>query len=168
MAISAGIFIKIILMVFFGRVEVVDRLHFDSYWGVIFIGEPMKLFVDNCPVFGVVIIDARSVLCATVIPLSIDRRRIDGQKIEFDKEIKIYLGWIIYHLHRFGGVSASRAHFAVRGIGYAAVGISCLGADHAVNLLHEMFRAPKASSGKIDCIHVCHNMLGRFSIFRCT
>ena len=87
MAIPCGIFLEIVLVVFLGRVEVLERKEFHFEWhGVLALFCIEHLF-NNSTVGRVGVIDPCAILRAAVVALLIVACRVDRHEVELHKEV---------------------------------------------------------------------------------
>ena len=69
MAIATGVFIERILLIFLGRIEVLERLYLYSYRTTELLLLLNKHFIDGREVVFIDVIDACPVLCSAVVAL---------------------------------------------------------------------------------------------------
>ena len=81
MAITARVFFKILLMVFFGRTEINERGDLDGYWPRKAFLQPGNRPFDHGLVVFIGIVYACPVLRSGVPSLPVDRNRVDGRVV---------------------------------------------------------------------------------------
>ena len=167
MTVAVGILVKIVLVVVFRLVEVLQ-------WSIFYSYLPLDVFllfgkdlIDDCLVSAVGVIDSRAVLSSHVVALSVDACRVNSLEIHFKQKLQRYLVWIVSDMDSLGKASLVSADFLVSGILGCAVGIAYLSVHYAVNLLEVMLSAPETTSSKIDFFELSVFHIRLFYVLMC-
>ncbi len=139
--------IKVVLMVLFGRVKVLERGDFrhdgprKDLRGVELL---LVLFGGLSLLIGV-IKDGRAVLRAHIVALLIERRGIVSLPEHFQKVLKRNLGWIVSDLNDFRMAGAASANVLITGVLDRAAAIARNDRLHPLEPLEDGFAAPEAT-----------------------
>lgn len=90
MAVAVGVFVKVILMVFFGEVERCERHHFNHDGVGVLLGEHTQRTPDYRKVVGMSEVDARAVASADVVSLPVEGGGVDGFEEHFEESRQRY------------------------------------------------------------------------------
>ena len=150
MAVSARIFIKIVLMIFFCRIIVFQWSDFDCKYLMTTAFQFHDTFYDSLRLC-IGIVDACLVLCSGIITLFVEDCWVNDVKICQEQMVKTYLCRIVFNTHGFAKTGFPAQNCLILGICFAcAVGITALGIYDARYGLHQLFQPPEAASCKID------------------
>ena len=158
-----------------------QKLHGQLRAGLFFLGPIDSFDFRQLVLFG--IIDARAILDAPVVPLPVDRERINHHEVITKQVGQADPVLVIDNFNRLR-MAAAGAYLLIAGRGIRTVGIAHLCADHAVKLVEKLLHAPEAASGKVNrffaivlilppdvCNHMSvipeHHFLCRFLIDLC-
>lgn len=152
MAVAVGVLLQVVLMVLVGKLEHPQRLHFDRQRAAVAV---LNLTVDvhyRWIILIVNVVDACTIASALVLTLTVLRRRVDTQEIEFQQLGQWQHVRVILHAHCLGVAGAVGVDLLVGRLGilvHVAVGEPRGGTCHAVNLAQVVLCAPEASSCQI-------------------
>ena len=143
MAVACRILVQIFLMILLGRVELVQRQHFNGQSlpgvGRFFI----PYFFDRGQESTVLIVDAGPVLNAAVVALAVDGERIDGHEIIVQELVQRQDRFVIDDSDGLG-VTAPAAYVLVRGTVRGPVGISVFRFKDAGQLIDKLLGSQAA------------------------
>ena len=152
MAVTAGVLLEIILMIFLRRIEINQRPYLNKEIfasAALYLGNALHCL--SC-VF-VRVVNACLILAAHIVPLSVFNRRINNIEVRKQQCVEADLFGVIFDSYRLSKARTARAHLFVVGIGLAgAVGIAAARVDNSGDRLHKLFNAPKATARKEDNI----------------
>ena len=154
-AVAVGVLVEVVLMVFLGRIETVERQHLGDDGLEVALGFLRHSFLNHWQIGRLGIVDACAVLWTHVMALLVLERGVDGIEIHVEQELEPYLLGVIDHSHGLGMPCLVGAHLLITWILYCAVGISHLSVDHTVNQFEKMLCTSKATSCQIN--FSCHN-----------
>ena len=150
MAITARILVQIILMIILSPVKILQRPLLDRQLLRILRLHGGIDRIDDGQVTGVHIIDARTILRSTVVPLLVDAHGIDGFEIQFQQQLQGNDRGII---HDPDGLRKTRqicANILITRILRMSVGIAGLGFQDTAYLLEIVLGTPKTTPGHVD------------------
>ena len=150
MAIAAGIFGQILLVILLGRVIVVKRHHFRDDRRPIFplLGDDHR--ADHRLVDRVPVIDAAAVLPAPVRPLPVQRRWVDHFEKIGEQGCQRNLRRIIADENCLGMTGIAVTHLLVGRVVRVAIGVAHLGPDHAPQPVQIGLQPPETAAGQPD------------------
>ena len=137
-------------MVLIGRVEVAQRLDFDTERQSVLLGLFCNDLVDDGAVGRIAVIDACTVACALVFALLVEAGGVDGLEVHFKQETQADYRWVVAQMHRLGITRLVGVDFLVGGVLSIAVGEAYLGKGNAFNQFQIFLCAPEAAGGQID------------------
>ena len=149
MAVAVGVFHQVVLMVFLGVIEVLERLVFHHQWAAVFFLLGFQRTLDDGLLGRVRVVHAGTVLRTAVIALLVQAGRVDDAEIVLQDIVQAQTVGIVGHLHRFGMAGATD-YVLVTGVSGVAVGVARHGIHHTRNTLKIRFHAPEAATGQID------------------
>ncbi len=149
-AVAVGVVDEVVLVVFFGRVEVGEGFHFHAEGLGVVGGFLVEGEADEGEVVGCGVVDAGAVACAVVVALAVEAGGVDGFEIHSEQEEEADAGGVVAHMYGFGIAGGVGIDLFVGGVGSVAVGKAHLGGENTVDLTQEVFGAPKATGSKID------------------
>ncbi len=84
-AISSRILVEIVLMIFFGRIEILKLLDLDGYREAVELRFLCDFGESRLLLAGIGVVDACPILSPPVVALTVDRSRVDGHEIELNQ-----------------------------------------------------------------------------------
>ena len=121
--------------------------------------------MDDGQVVRVGVIDARAVLCAHVVALSVERSGVNRLEIELQQQRKRQAFGVVGHAYSLGKARLVCTNLLVRGVLAMSVGVSRLRFCHAVYLFQIVFRTPEASAGEVYFSFRVHCLSFLFLVF---
>ena len=161
MAVAVGIFEQIILVVFFGGIEVFERLVFHHNGRGVFFLLARDGGGGDFLLGGVGGVDACAVLFAAVVALFVQAGGVDNAEVIAQDIVQAELVGIVAHFHGFGVPAVAVGYVFIAGVGGFAVGIARHGIGYARDALEIGFQAPEAAACQINGFDV-----HRFSFLR--
>lgn len=79
--ISVGVLVEIVLMILFGRIEVLELHYLHDYRAVVILGKTVYRVDYDVLLLGVSVVYAGAVLCAFVAALAVERCRINRLEV---------------------------------------------------------------------------------------
>ena len=149
MAIAVGVLGQIVLVIFLGLVEVLQRQVLHHQRAAVLLLQRIQRLLDGGLVSRIRVVDARAVLCTAVIALLVQAGGIDDAEVVLQDVGQAQAVGVIGHLHRLGMARATD-HVLVAGVLRAPIGIARHGIHHARDALEIGFHAPEAAAGQID------------------
>ena len=149
-AVAGGVLFQVVLVVFFGAVEVLKGQEFDGEGRSEGGGAAVQCRPDAGNLVFRYEIDARAVARAFVLALFVEAERVDGLEEEIRQAFLRDDGGIILQMNRFGVAGPVRVHVLVGGVFGETVGKAHLGEGHALHLGEKLLGAPEASGGEIQ------------------
>ena len=155
MAVAVGILVEVVLMVVFGFIEIAQWLLLDGEGLCVEGLLGLTALTDDGLIGRVGEIDARAVLGAFIMALTVDADGVDGLEIHAEEEGQADDGGVIDYADGLGIAGEVGADVLIGGVGGVAVGIADLGVEDSLQLLEIMLSAPEAAAGQVDlfCTH---------------
>ena len=169
MAVARRVLVQVILVIILGIVEVFQWQHLHLQRSVVAFGHLRHFCLDDGQVVRVGVIDARAVLCAHVVALSVKRSGVNRLEIELQQQRKRQAFGVVCHAYSLGKARFVCANLLVRGVLAMSVGISRLRVGYAVDLFQKVFCTPEASAGQVYfclCVHCLSFLFLVFTIYR--
>ena len=149
MAVAVGVLGQIVLVIFLGLVEVLQRQVLHHQRAAVLLLQRIQRLLDGGLLGSIRVVDARAVLCTAVIALLVQAGGIDDAEVVLQDVGQAQTVGVIGHLHRLGMARATD-HVLVAGVLRAPIGIARHGIHHARDALEIGFHAPEAAAGQID------------------
>ncbi len=155
MAISAGVFAQVVLVIVFRQIKVLQGQHFNDNGLACSALQSLQGAFDDGFVGRIRVINAAAILCARIKALTVERGGVDGfiKQIQ-QKRQRNHTGIIVY-FDGFGVAAVAIAHVFIAGVLRAAVGIAYGGGTNAANVAEIFFQSPKTAAGNIEGFCVC-------------
>ena len=152
MAVAIGILIKVILMILFCSIEVL-QWHFLHHQGllIVLLLAGIHLF-DNGQIRFVGIVDAGPVAGAFVVTLLVETRRVDGLEEHPEQELQADHIGIVLDMYRLSIAGRVGIDFFISRVLRMAIGKSYLCTQYSLYLLKVMLCTPKTSPRKVDVL----------------
>ena len=149
MAVAVRVLFEVVLVVFLGRIVVLERadLH-EEFLAAAALDLRDALHRLSRAFVGVV--DAGLVLAAAVVALPVLHRGVNDIEVGQQQRVKTHLLGVVFHPHGLPKARVARADGLVVGVLLAgAVGVAALDVDNAGDGLHQLFHAPEAAARQI-------------------
>jgi len=152
MAVAVGILVKVILMILFGSIEVL-QWHFLHHQGLLMVLllAGIHLF-DNGQIRFVGIVDASPVAGAFVVTLLVETRRVDGLEEHPEQELQADHIGIVLDMYRLSIAGRVGIYFFISRVLRMAIGKSYLSTQYSLYLLKVMLCTPETSSREVDVL----------------
>src|SRR5262249_37421095 len=140
-----GVIAGVTLVIVLGRIEGRQRFELGDNWIVerLGVGQLFDLGLGRAALRFVGIENRRAVVCAIVVALMIQLRRIVGVEEDVQQLIVRDPLGIVGHADHLGMARVAIAHSLVIGRLFFAPGVAARDANHALNLLKGRLGAPK-------------------------
>ena len=156
MAISSGIFVKIMLMPFLCLEKISEGFEFHYYRLPRKSRSPGKRSFQYRKVRFVFIIYARAITRPLVVPLPIQAKRVDYAEKQIRKFFKANAFWAICHFYSFCKTCGIGIYLLIRratGESERTLGISANRRYNAVHSGEKMLSAPETPASKVNFFH---------------
>ena len=150
MAVAARVLLEVVLVVLLGGVEAVERLHLGDDGARIARLLAQQRRLDGGQVGLVGPIDARAVLGAAVVSLTVDRRGVDGLEEGVQQHVGGQHARVVGYGHGFGVTRVPATYVVIAGVLGGTVRVADDGSANARQSFQIGFEPPEASSGKIQ------------------
>ena len=149
MTVPAGVLIQIVLVIFVGGVEAVQRLEFDGQFRNSESGsDSRENNLQHSAVLIIIIICTRAEARAFVLALLVQAERVDNFEEQLGKPLQTHSRRVIDYMHALGVAGVVLIHLFVGGVVGMAVDETNFRPQHAVNKLEELLGAPEAARRK--------------------
>ena len=156
MAVASGVLVQVVLVVFLGTVEVLQRKEFHGEGLTERAGRAVERPADAGDLVLRHEVHAGAVARPFVFALLVQAQGVDGLQEQVREPLLRDDIRIILKMNRFCISGLVCVHFLVGGVFGKAVGESHFGEGHAPHLGEELLGAPEASGGEIEVS--CHNL----------
>ena len=151
MAVAAGVFVQVVLVVFVCCVETIYGLQLYGQSGDTEIRDDLcENALQHGAIFHIFIICARAIAGALVFALLVQAERIDNLEKQLGKSLQTDAGRVIDDVHALGVACVVLIDLLVCGIVGMAVNEAYLRTDHPVNQFKKLLGAPEAASREPD------------------
>jgi hypothetical protein len=152
-AIAIRIFIKVVLVILLGIIEITKRLKLDSKLSTHLTLHSAIDTLDSYPITLINIVYSRAIARALIVALAIERERVDRVKIYLHKMLEPKKLRVVDDLDTLHKARSIGIYLLIGWILTTAISIAHLGRDHTTNLLEIVLRTPEATTRQIYLLH---------------